>query len=71
MHATAERKTLTKQTPLPAAGAVVVTACYGPRRYETRIEGGQLDGWTKEAATEAQALYDHAGMVALARGTAA
>jgi hypothetical protein len=41
-----------------AGGVIVVTADLG-RGFETRVLGGDLDGWVVAAQTRAQAGYNH------------
>jgi hypothetical protein len=55
-----------RQTPLPEAGAVVVTSRQTACSYQTRVEaGGHLDAWMVPASSLAEALDTHDYVVRL------
>jgi hypothetical protein len=59
----------TYQTDVPEAGAAVVTT-WRAGRWETRVEGGPLDGWPIQARNWAEAAAAHRWAVRMAREAA-
>jgi hypothetical protein len=68
--ANAPRKREIRRTPVPGARAVVVTVRYESGRWETRVIGGWLDGWTLAATGGREAGAIHRGAVRLVREAA-
>ena len=62
-----ERKKLKRQTVV--GQAVVVTSVRGDL-WETRVIGGDLDGWLLEAASGARAYENHCYVSQMVRGAA-